>query len=447
MAAVLQGTVIVLAIGAIALYFGAPVRVLFRPSYLYLLGCLFFLGPGAFFGSRQMWQGSERADLLGAAALGLSVVLWFMIDSRGLPRLNQGVEPNVTRVGRLQLLLVGSLILKIFFDPDTIVGRVFTEVSRSEGWRQSAMSIVLAVPTALGAISVWIYGGMRKSGSRLRRLFAFLAFAIGLIAISRTPVFYVVLTFLLLVAWKHRRRLAFLPQRLASLIIVAALARAGVFVAAVLKGTNILAVSTSGDIRGNWSDVLEIATSWEREGAVSDVYGNFMFVIDNYPARYEYQPFLTVSTVALALVPRDWIPWKPMTASYILTGQILMQGVFERVGTSLATSFLGELWMNGGMFAVVIGTCAFAVGIRWLDFIGCKLLLDEVGQATSRAILCVVSFLTVRGDYISTTFRGLVIWVLACWLMIVLGRRAPSLAVSGSPGIYRRRTKEELKPD
>jgi len=180
-----------------------------------------------------------------------------------------------------------------------------------------------------------------------------------------------------------------------------------IFLGAFVKGSDLLSEQFSGDGASERSvaDVVDFAVDQQYKIAISDAYGNLLFAIDHYPRTYDYAPTLSVASILTAVIPRSWMPSKGYTPSYVLTSEILGAGIFERTGNSLATSFVGEMWMNLGWGAVVLGS--FGLGLVGAGF---RRLASISGDGSYKHILFLMSlvafFVTPRGDVFSTTLRG-----------------------------------------
>jgi hypothetical protein len=375
---------------------------------MYVAGTMFFLLPGMVTGLNILAPVSERAGDVALMAVVVSLAGFLLGHRRVGPsvaRSDRLADPAIRiPVSALVALVAVSLIIKLFLDVDTIVGRVLTGLQRPESIAGKYLAVLTSLPTALGCLAPWLWRTTARQAYLARALIAALAL-IALVSLSRTPVFYVLGSFALYWLWTRQATWSRARSRVAIIGLFVALTPVAIFLAALIKGTN---ASVESALRGRGLDfgrAYEFAVEWQMRGAISDAYGNLLFVVDNYPSVYGYMPWLSTTVLLTAPIPRSAFPWKPWSPSYHVTSQILGAGTFEVKGTSLAPSTIGELWMNGGVLAVFVGSFLLGVLAAWL-----RARYGEHARYTYRTVAfhmaLLMYFLIPRGDLLSTFVRG-----------------------------------------
>jgi len=399
--------------------FGARRAVLSVPT-MFFLGTALFLYPGALLREAVLWTVRPDTEMLAFFAIAvtlLGVVLGYRAASSlvGKPA---GLEPPVAQVSTTTLwaLLVLSVFIKTFMDPDTLVGHLITHVDRPSTVAGQYLSILIAIPTALGCLAPWLWRNRRHRTAGSAFVIVALVL-VGLFGLSRTPIFYILGTIALSKLWRADALWRSLPRRFVGACALALFAPLLVYFAALVKGTNfVLDYAASGEL--DLAKATEYAAESQFRLATSDAYGNFLFVLDNYPEKYSYLPGHSLAVLGTALVPRAIFEAKPWSASYVLTGQMLGEGTFEQGGTILATSLVGELWMNGGALALGLGS--LLVG-AFGGVLGSSVVRGRFASPREPFYMGLVMFVLIpRGDLLATLFRGTIYIAVACVLLWLL---------------------------
>jgi len=384
----------------------------FSPPFFYILGSAFFLFPGALTGRNQLWTWSVDAEIRAyvAALLSMSffVLGYYFSGGDGMLAKCRERSPDKVWLGRhgALALMLSLLIIKLYFDPDNFLSKMFTNVGRlGDSWVFAKyLNAVVYVPNAAAAIAGW---ALFTTKSRQVRLLMLGILLIGFISLSRTPVFYIIGGLLI---YKFAFLSSVMNNRFVRLLMIGFLvlmAPVAISVAAFYKGLNPLVDGFNVEGILNYRNVAEFVVEWGPIGAVSDAFGNLKFILEHFPSQFAYMYGISPISILLAGIPRDFIPWKPFSPSYYLTNHILGDRTFEMTGTSLAPSFVGELWMNGGWTAVVLGSLLLGYVLRLMV----KYLKENAGPGVVQvcyAMTLIMCFLIPRGDLLSTFFRGLV---------------------------------------
>ncbi len=384
--------------------------------FMYLLGTVVFLFPGAILNEAALWHVDQetawRAFWLMALSLA-GVLVGYLPVPRGEKTALDGESGRQVSLSPrlLHLALLLCIAVKVFLDPDTLIGRLLTEVERPEGALGKYFVAFASLPTAMACLGPWMWRNVRPQ-SRSARATVITIVCVGLFSISRTPMFYVLGVLLFTALYRRSEHWRSPGWRLVAVGCAAGAVPVMIFVAAVVKGSNLL---VDNALAGWGLDVSEaFGYAWEQQYtlAVSDAYGNLLFILESYPGHYAFVPGLSAIILATAFIPREWIPWKPMSVSYRVTAQILGDGIFEKTGTSLATSFVGELWINGGTVAVLIGSLLLGRLGRVFRRVGTRGGESDVRQ-TIYLMSLVMYVLVPRGDILSIVVRGLIYIILA----------------------------------
>lgn len=418
---------------------------------MFVAGTMFFMFPGALLKREQLWYFRPQTEAIALSAIVVSLLcmaIGYTVGSRR--RQSQGVltttnhgpassrtqltaPPRGHRLGIpnrvIAFLFLVCLLIKLFLDNDTVWAAHFLAIPVGLNANVGAKVLLeLAfAPVAAACLTPWLWrNAIVKSKTTKLLMIGFVA--MGVLSLSRTPAFYVLGTLMFYWLWEKRSTWNTPGGRLLLVSAVVVLLPLIIFLGAFVKGSNMLSERISGDdaAENSISNVLDFAVQEQYKIAISDAYGNLLFAIDHYPHTYEYLPSLSLTSILTAVVPRAWFPSKGYTPSYVLTSQILGAGTFESTGNSLATSFVGELWMNYGWAAVALGS--FALGLLGAGFRRLASINWDGSYGHILFLMSLVAFVvTPRGDVFSTTLRGC-LYIGMAWLIakcvLLLSRRA-----------------------
>ena len=149
--------------------------------------------------------------------------------------------------------------------------------------------------------------------------------------------------------------------------------RMTVIVACLAAG--LLAVTFLGGLRAvNQGQAGSLAETMGTEALVEDVFGSRTWaavgptsvVVDRVPDAYPFQYGKTMASILWAPVPRTAWPDKPP----VRLGPVISPSVFgfdadRRTGDP--PGLVGELWLNGGLIAVVLGMALFGALLRRVE--------------------------------------------------------------------------------
>lgn len=127
---------------------------------------------------------------------------------------------------------------------------------------------------------------------------------------------------------------------------------------------------------------------------------NIAGLMQAFPSRHDYMGFEIPFIAFVRPIPRVLWPGKPEGLS------ISIEEVMGAEGLTLSATFIGELWMSGGIFAVILGSLAFgAVAAGW-NRVGAAAQgnLDQILFASGlfAAGICMRSFLGVMPAVLPT---------------------------------------------
>jgi hypothetical protein len=236
----------------------------------------------------------------------------------------------------------------------------------------------------------------------------------GLITFSRMNLFYILGVPLL--SWfrmEKNRTLHRGGKRLGTLVVGMVVLGLAVGVGGVVKG---LAQQSWGHFyegrEVSPESVFEDTRIYLETAAVTGSYEVLLFILDSYPSRFDYEIGLSAAVAITNPLPRDIFPWKPRAPSILITDAMLGYKAHDATGMSLATSVIGELWMNGGWLAVGVGSFAFGLACRKLLAWASRMRDVNVRDALSAFALLIAVFLP-RGDINTAFVVSCVHWALA----------------------------------
>lgn len=384
-----------------------------NPPVMYFVGSVIFLYPGALLRDPHKWQLNESTEWQAFFLIWISIicvgigyskkVISIFINHTGpnhVEKFNRNI-PNTVLIS----IFILDIAIKVFLDQDTILGRLNGISIDTENVLGKYLSVLVTIPTAIGCLAYWFWTNSRSQNMQIR-IICILMVLVGIYSLSRTPVFYVIGVNAFLFTWNRKRLWESIVRKIILIIIIVLSLPILTFIAALYKGTNGMVEGAAGGYEMEFSTAYDYANDKQSELSVSDVYGNLLFILDNYPTVYSYMPCITCVSLLTAFVPRSIFEDKPWAVAYHITNQILGAEVYERTGSSLATSTVGDLWINGGWIAVIIGS--LILGLIGYCF---KYLSDKHGQNSSYHyvyLMSLVMFVLIpRGDIFSTLFRGM----------------------------------------
>jgi hypothetical protein len=111
--------------------------------------------------------------------------------------------------------------------------------------------------------------------------------------------------------------------------------------------------------QGNVGEGLQLLLYGQYAGSIS------MWLIENYPDRFECRPLMTVWHFLVFPVPRDWWPEKPIT----LGEQVPRLAAWSGVGRSLTVGpgIVGHAAAEGGWYALVVYAVLGGMFLRFFD--------------------------------------------------------------------------------
>jgi hypothetical protein len=95
--------------------------------------------------------------------------------------------------------------------------------------------------------------------------------------------------------------------------------------------------------------------------------GPIAVVIDRVPDAYPYQYGKTLASILWAPVPRSVWKGKPAVRIGPATGPPIYGFLPSERVSGDPPGILGELWINGGLIAVIVGMFVLGIGIRWVE--------------------------------------------------------------------------------
>ena len=122
-----------------------------------------------------------------------------------------------------------------------------------------------------------------------------------------------------------------------------------------------------------------------------DTYANLILIVEEYPRTYHYLFGETLLNPWVNFIPRSIWPEKPEAFGVIIGRQFYP----EANGTSIAPSFLGELWANFGYFGVVTGSLISGIITNHID---CNLSHGRLRKLAPGVYLPFLFFILHRGD-------------------------------------------------
>jgi hypothetical protein len=135
---------------------------------------------------------------------------------------------------------------------------------------------------------------------------------------------------------------------------------------------------------------------------------NVAGLMQAFPGRHDYLGLEIPFTAIIRPIPRFLWPGKPEGLSTSI------EEVFSVEGMTLSATFIGELWMAGGVFAVIIGSLAFGAAAAGWNRIGATAQgnLDQILFASGMfaAGICMRSFLGVMPAVLPTLALYLFRW-------------------------------------
>lgn len=123
-------------------------------------------------------------------------------------------------------------------------------------------------------------------------------------------------------------------------------------------------------VDANFSEGAAALLSGQGSGVIS------MWVIENYPANFEYLKLITLRYFFLVVVPRDWWPDKPLPLSNLIASQASVPGVNQTVGSksgdgrggvSLSPGIIGHAVADGGWPVVFLYAVLIGIYLRFFD--------------------------------------------------------------------------------
>jgi oligosaccharide repeat unit polymerase len=421
---VIQAVYISFALAGVCYFLVAKREHALSPLTMYFAGTVVFLYPGALTRTADLWYVDVETEWMAMLVIAMSIamaIIGYKLSKsmRRRRRISDRIalEPKIPTVLLVGILGV-SLLTKLYFDSDNFISKFLMNTVRSEDAVGKYVEILAYLPTALACLSVWLWD-QRRTKNIQSALTVAAIFLAGVFSLSRTPVFYVLGTVVLYRIWDYPRLWRYRSWRLLMIVVIITSLPVLTFLAALIKGSNTIVTSVENEDAVEYSTVYDFAVEKQYELAVSDAYGNFLFILDHYPSVYPYEPMRSLEVLVTVPIPRSIAPWKSWSPSYHLTNQILGPDTFERTGTSLVTSFVGEMWMNWGWIAVLIGS--LLVGVI-ANIIHSPFLRSDLARSKRTIyIMCLIVFFFVqRGDLLSTVVRGTLYVLLAYFSIKVI---------------------------
>lgn len=135
---------------------------------------------------------------------------------------------------------------------------------------------------------------------------------------------------------------------------------------------------------------------------------NVAGLMQAFPSRHDYLGLEIPFNAIVRPIPRFLWPGKPEGLS------ISIEEVFNVEGMTLSATFIGELWMSGGVFAVILGSLAFGAAAAGWNRVGATAQgnLDQILFASGlfAAGICMRSFLGVMPAVLPTLALYLFRW-------------------------------------
>jgi len=388
------------------------VSLILRPSIYYILGTFFFLVPGMITEKNILWIRTDenvKNAIVGifisisSFTLGDMLIKTPLVNKRFIYKnLENDRKKYNIKLKHYIYILSFSIISKLFFDGDNLLSEYFYIGDKFINTSFGKYFIILKyLSTGLSLLAINLYYidymDLRK------KLIILILIISGIFNFSRTPAFYtlgtIIISYLLRKIYKKD-----LIKKLIVVILIPFIIYLAVYIASLYKASNILSYKEY-DVSIN--HVLEEANERKYDLAVSDTFGNLLFILDNYPSIYDYKFLLTPLVLLTSFIPREWIQsWKPYSSSYYITEGILGKSTFEDTGTSLAPSIIGEFYMNGGYFFVALYSFLFGM---FFSYISQKYLFRfayKTGSIEPVIPLFILVFLFPRGDSLTILVRG-----------------------------------------
>ncbi len=121
-------------------------------------------------------------------------------------------------------------------------------------------------------------------------------------------------------------------------------------------GTAVTAMRTETDLKSG----LLMLFDGQNVGAGS------MWLLENYPDRYEHRHLMTVWYFVINPVPRAWWPEKPMPLSTKMAEQVRMKGV-DTSKLNIGPGIIGHAASEGGWYALLIYAVLGGLLLRFFD--------------------------------------------------------------------------------
>lgn len=146
----------------------------------------------------------------------------------------------------------------------------------------------------------------------------------------------------------------------------------------------------------NWEQGVERTDHFAVDMNILNIAG----LMRTFPSRYDYLGFEVPFIAAIRPIPRFLWPGKPEGLS------ISIEEVLGAEGWTLSAAYVGELWMAGGLLAVVLASLMFGAAASGWNRVGTKAQgnLDKILFASGffAAGLCMRSFLGVAPAILPT---------------------------------------------
>jgi len=392
-------------------------RALSSPTWYYLLGTALFLFPGAIANRVYLYEGSDRAKILALFLVCLSIVCFRLgeqwVQRRDVARYGGPVSCARFPIALIAVVFAAGVVGRVFFEPRSIFAYQMQRGFGLSSLGANYAALLAYLVTVLASLGSVLWKGLRPRGVFAKALtIAIVGF--GLITFSRMYLFYIL--GVPLVCWfrmDKNRRLHRWNGRLGLLVVGMVVLGLAVGIAGVVKGL-------SGELwwhfyegrELNQESVLEETGHYLETAGVAGSYEVCLFILDSYPSRFDYQIGLSAVVAITNLLPRSSFPWKPRAPSILMTDAMLGYKAHEATGMSLATSVIGELWMNGGWLAVGVGSFAFGLACRKLLAWASRMRDVNVRDALSAFALLIAAFLP-RGDINTAFVVSCALWALA----------------------------------
>ena len=336
-------------------------------------------------------------------ALYVATLRSYSISPRRYPR---GKQPPPDRPldlrgrKRLVTLVVAGLAIKAAFQ------NPFFRFDAEQSNYVSLLANIMSVPVALIAGYELIRLSRRSGHYWWKATLAVAVLMLGLISASRTPMTYTILGLgYMFLRGRHEKRRS--PSTAGTM-----LSRVGLLYVVPLVFVSLVIIAsfvklTTGAIVGGDDPSMDIgnAMRFAQNKGYTDVFQNTCFIEETWGSSVTYEPGATLAALAAGPIPRSIWPTKPKGLSWDLTVTMFGETIARRL--SLAPGLVGELWMNGGWLALLLGAPLIAylqLGLARISVFVQRRTQIPIDAAF--AAVWVMTLMQFRGDIYTITVRG-----------------------------------------